>query len=147
MMRQSNSDGPILSALSEYDFDELVLVCPSDGCSNENSPATHKQFVIWFTQRLAEIHKNIRITAITAPLSDLNDFSGIKNAEKAALQLAASNDMETAITVFISPGTTLMAFAWAVALRGYSKCTVKLMISPRPESKPVYISVSDLQGL
>ena len=139
MTGQSETNGPVLSALLECRFSDLYLICPIDGHGTENSRETHNRFLQWFTKRLAAASVHTNINLVPACISDLNDLNGIREAERAALRLASNAAADGDITVYISPGTTLMAFAWAEAIREQNLSGIKLLVSPRADGQLTFI--------
>ena len=62
-------------------------------------------------------------------LQELNDTSGIYFSAVGALQQAIDNGAKS-ITAYLSPGTPVMAFSWALALLAFPRVDVKLVASP-----------------
>jgi len=140
MIGQSDTGGPLLSALLEFNFTDVFLLCPIDKYNVENSPETHARFLQWYSESLTETGKTVNISAVTADLLGLDDLVGIKSAERLAFQLGSKKVGESgSITIYISPGTSLMAFGWAEIIQENPNANVRLLMSPRAGSKPIFI--------
>jgi len=140
LTRQSVTDGPLLSALLELTFTDLFLLCPIDEYNIENSPETHTAFLKWYKERLTDAGKTTNVTIVPATVSGLDDLDSIRAVERRAFHFVSQNVGEGDIfTVYLSPGTSLMAFAWGEIIREYPNTNVRLLISPRVGSKPIYI--------
>lgn len=94
-----------------------------------NTPTGHQFYVNWLNEQLAELGINVNVILHECFLSELNDTEGIYfSAVKALTAAAAAQDSE--ITFFLSPGTPVMAFSWALAMLAFPGVDIKLLASP-----------------
>lgn len=94
-----------------------------------NTPIGHKFYEKWLKQQLAELKINVNIVVHECFLSELNDTEGIYFSAVEALT-AATKHQNSEITFFLSPGTPVMAFSWALAMLAFPKHNIKLLASP-----------------
>lgn len=94
-----------------------------------NTQAGHCFYQNWLKKQLAELNINANIVIKESFLQELNDTSGIYFSAVDALQQAI-DDQAMSITAYLSPGTPVMAFSWALALLAFPHIDVRLIVSP-----------------
>lgn len=94
-----------------------------------NTPIGHQFYVDWLKKQLAELGIAVNIVLQECFLTELNDTEGIYFSAVKALT-AATTDSNSEITFFLSPGTPVMAFSWALAMLAFPKHNIKLLASP-----------------
>jgi len=93
-----------------------------------NTPSGHRMFINWLEKQLAKRDIKLSIKLQECFLRELNDTEGIYfSAVKA---LADIQEPDSDITFFLSPGTPVMAFSWALAMMASPKRSIKLLASP-----------------
>lgn len=137
------STGPVLGALLTEDYEEVVILGFTQvGKSNEdnlsntqaseikdadlivvrrfinqfsNTEEAHTHFLVWLKKQLKDMGKNIKVSFNSVKLIHLNDTEGIYEAATQSLDLVAHKEGEKLVTLYLSPGTPVMAFVWAFA--------------------------------
>ncbi|MEL0613630.1 sigma-54 dependent transcriptional regulator [Marinomonas arenicola] len=94
--------GPIYSALSAFDFDEVVLLC-------NYSSQQGKSYVKWLESKLSD-QTSLRLTQVT--LVSPVDFSSIYVAANECLSELAQSNCE--LSILLSPGTPAMQAVWVL---------------------------------
>lgn len=69
-------------------------------------------------------------------LSSLNDVRSIDAGARKALRMALSDKEEKDIACFLSPGTPLMAYTWAMLTRSNPNLHLKVITSSNPQNPP-----------
>jgi hypothetical protein len=114
---------------------EVVL----EGVSNTSQG--HQLFVDWLTKRLAESEVNVAVHFQNHMLQKLNDASGIHSAALDALRFALQDLTEKQITVFVSPGTPIMAYTWALIARSNPHLNLAVIASSNPHLPPEEVHI------
>ena len=158
------SMGPVLSALHAEDYTDIVILAfthpektkskmdefeqkiegmkSSDSASKEfieqfsNSVDAHKYFAQWLDKSLSEAAKKVRIHFHSVSLSRLNDTEGIYEAANYALNAVENEESEKLVTLYLSPGTPVMAFVWAFAALRHPALKKRLIASSQPGKPP-----------
>lgn len=94
-----------------------------------NTPVGHQFYVDWLKKQLLELKITVNIVLHECFLTELNDTEGIYFSAVQALT-AATADQDNEITFFLSPGTPVMAFSWALAMLAFPGVNIKLLASP-----------------
>ena len=94
-----------------------------------NTPVGHQFYVDWLKKQLLELKITVNIVLHECFLTELNDTEGIYFSAVKALTAATTNS-NTDITFFLSPGTPVMAFSWALAMLAFPGVNIKLLASP-----------------
>ena len=94
-----------------------------------NTPVGHQFYVDWLKKQLLELKITVNIVLHECFLTELNDTEGIYFSAVQALT-AATADQDNEITFFLSPGTPVMAFSWALAMLAFPRVNIKLLASP-----------------
>lgn len=110
-----------------------------DGVSN--TAAGHALFIDWLKVELVNAGISCNIQLIPQELKHLNDARGIYNAAASALRLALDDVGEKTLTVFVSPGTPVMAYTWALIARANPQHNIAVIASSDPRKPPETISL------
>lgn len=94
-----------------------------------NTRTGHIFYQKWLTSQLTMLNTEVSLIIKECFLQELNDTSGIYFSAVGALQQAIDNGAMS-ITAYLSPGTPVMAFSWALALLAFPRVQVKLVASP-----------------
>ena len=114
-----------------------------------NTPNGHQFYFSWLRGELAKQEKQVRIIEQECFLKFLNDSNGIYcEALKSIEQVRAEYGTSAEITLFISPGTPVMAFSWAFAALVNSDINLSILVSPDSrkgfETVPLPYQLKDL---
>ena len=109
-----------------------------------NTTPAHKYFIRWLESKIPENPANpINVSLGFTPvkLKRLNDTEGIYAAAVHLLETIADGCAaeETFVTLFLSPGTPVMAYCWAMAALKYPQFKKRLIASPDPRKGPEVI--------
>lgn len=106
-----------------------------------NTPAAHAHFVRWLKTRVQAAGSSVRILFKGERLRELNDTEGIYACAMRALDYVAKEPAEKLVTLYLSPGTPVMAFVWALAALRYPGLKKRLIVSPVIGKPPEAISL------
>ncbi len=94
-----------------------------------------------FQNFLKDANLPVRIHFLPQLLSHLNDARAIDQAARAALRLALADECEKDITCFLSPGTPVMAYTWAMVSRTNPSLHLHVIASSDPRKPPEEIEL------
>lgn len=95
-----------------------------------NTPGGHSFFISWLKSELHRHKKDVDIQYIECFLAKLNDSHGIySSALKAITEIRNTFGPQVTINLFISPGTPVMAFSWALAAMANSDLNISIISS------------------
>lgn len=136
------TDGPVLSALKTGEYSDAVVLAYTDAAkapssadapqtldSISNTPAAHDLFAAWLETSLAVSGVDVRVQVLPQVLTHLNDAVGIHTAATAAVRLALSDGDEKQVTTYVSPGTPVMAYTWALIARSNPQLNIRVISS------------------
>lgn len=83
--------------------------------SRSPTPPPRTHFARWLEERVHAAGTNTKVCFKSEKLRELNDTEGIYACAMDALDFAAKADGEKLVTLYLSPGTPVMAFVWALA--------------------------------
>lgn len=106
-----------------------------------NTTVAHEHFLAWLKEKATSIGGGARITFKGEKLRELNDTEGIYACAMRALDLVAREAGEKLVTLYLSPGTPVMAFVWAFAALGHPDLKKRLIASPVIGRAPESISL------
>ncbi len=106
-----------------------------------NTATGHTLFVNWLKAGIAAAGIICNIQIIPKELKHLNDAHGIYDSAASALKLALSDVEEKMLTVFISPGTPVMAYTWALLARANPQHNIAVIASSDPRKPPEKIDL------
>lgn len=94
-----------------------------------NTTTAHKHFARWLKSKVDNAGGNTKILYKSAKLRELNDTEGIFACAMRALDFVRKETGEKLVTLYLSPGTPVMAFVWALAALGYPELKKRLIAS------------------
>lgn len=159
------STGPVLGALLAEDYTDVIILGfthpdksknKADGFQQKienikgsdpaagrkfvdqfsNSVEAHNHFTQWLEKQLRDAAKKVDVHFHSVALKHLNDTEGIYEAATQALNAVAASEGEKLVTLYLSPGTPVMAFVWAFAALRHPNLKKRLIASSQPERPP-----------
>ena len=106
-----------------------------------NTVTGHTIFIEWLKKEIAAAGITVNIQIIPKKLRHLNDADGIYKAASAALKLALDDASEKTLTSFVSPGTPVMAYTWALIARTNPQLDIGVISSSDPRKPPEKIEL------
>ncbi|WP_413674425.1 Card1-like endonuclease domain-containing protein [Massilia cellulosiltytica] len=106
-----------------------------------NTPAAHAHFANWLKGKVEAAGGQTDIWFKSEKLRELNDTEGIYACAMRALDFAAKASGEKLVTLYLSPGTPVMAFVWSLAALRYPDLKKRLIVSPVIGKPPEAISL------
>ncbi|CAB3910185.1 hypothetical protein LMG26846_04969 [Achromobacter insuavis] len=106
-----------------------------------NTPAAHAHFANWLNGKVQAAGGQTDIWFKSEKLRELNDTDGIYACAMRALDFAAKASGEKLVTLYLSPGTPVMAFVWSLAALRYPDLKKRLIVSPVIGKPPETISL------
>lgn len=157
--------GPVLGALLAEDYTDVVILGFTHPDKTEDradefqqktaeiegfNPATarplldrfsntveaHNHFNQWIEMQLQDAGKKVEVSFHSVNLKHLNDTEGIYEAATQSLNTVAALEGEKLVTLYLSPGTPVMAFVWAFAALRHPTLKKRLIASSQPEMPP-----------
>ena len=162
--------GPILGALLAEDYTDMVILGFTNPDKTENradefqkkiseiegfDPETTRQFLDlfsntaeahnhfnqWLEKQLRDAGKKVCVRFHPVGLMHLNDTEGIYEAATQSLNTVAALEGEKLVTLYLSPGTPVMAFVWAFAALRNPTLKKRLIASSQPGRPPEKITL------
>ncbi|ENN6981756.1 DUF1887 family protein [Vibrio parahaemolyticus] len=150
--------GPVLGALLAEDYTDVVILGFTHPDKSENKadefqqkiagvegsePAAARQFIDlfsntgaahyhfngWLKKQLRDAGKKADVRFHPVELTHLNDTEGIYEAATQSLNAVAASEGEKLVTLYLSPGTPVMAFVWAFAALRHPTLKKRLIAS------------------
>ena len=106
-----------------------------------NTDKAHEHFVNWLELKLAGLGKSTRVSMQSIFLQKLNDTEGIYEAATEYLDNVQNIEGDKLVTVYLSPGTAVMAFVWAFVALRYPNLKKRLIVSSNANLPPETISL------
>jgi len=106
-----------------------------------NTSVAHEHFETWLKKKAASVGNSARISFKSEELRELNDTEGIYAGAMRALDGVEREPGEKFVTLYLSPGTPVMAFVWALAALSYPELKKRLMASSVIGKVPEAISL------
>ena len=164
-LRLEETTGPVLGALLSDDYTDVVILgfTHPDKLENGNSSLqgktvndeyfdydtakqfmeqfsntekAHGHFIHWLVNKLQEVGKKVEVRLLPVLLRHLNDTEGIYEAATQSLNTVSELDGEKLVTLYLSPGTPVMAFVWAFAALKYPNLKKRLIGSSQSGKPP-----------
>ncbi len=101
-----------------------------------NTTAAHHHFNEWIKKQLRETGKKVDVCFHPVVLTHLNDTEGIYEAATQSLNRVAASQGEKLVTLYLSPGTPVMAFVWAFVALRHPTLKKRLIASSQPGRPP-----------
>jgi hypothetical protein len=157
--------GPVLGALMAEDYTDVVILGFTHPDKTENravefqqkiadiegsDPAAARQFIDlfsntgeahnhfnqWLKKQLLDAGKKVDVRFHSVGLKHLNDTEGVYEAATQSLNTVAASEGEKLVTLYLSPGTPVMAFIWAFAALRHPTLKKRLIASSQPGRPP-----------
>ena len=106
-----------------------------------NSFEAHNHFIQWLEKQLQDANKKVALHFLPVDLKHLNDTEGIYDAATQSLNMVAASEGEKQVTLYLSPGTPVMAFVWAFAALRHPTLKKRLIASSQPGRPPEAIAL------
>lgn len=106
-----------------------------------NSVEAHNHFTQWLEKQLRDAGKKVNVHFHPVGLKHLNDTEGIYEAATQSLNTVAASEGEKLVTLYLSPGTPVMAFVWAFAALRHPTLKKRLIASSQPGRPPERIAL------
>ena len=106
-----------------------------------NTAIAHEHFIGWLKSRVQDVDGSVKICFKSEKLRELNDTEGIYACAMRALDWVAQEVGDKFVTLYLSPGTPVMAFVWAFAALGHPALKKRLIASPVIGKPPETISL------
>jgi len=101
-----------------------------------NTASGHALFMEWLKAELSENGISCDVQMLPKELKHLNDARGIYNAAASAVKIVLEDAGDKALTVYISPGTPVMAYTWALIARVNPQHNIAVIASSDPSKPP-----------
>ncbi|MEQ6970776.1 Card1-like endonuclease domain-containing protein [Pectobacterium polaris] len=101
-----------------------------------NTGDAHHHFNEWLKKQLRDAGKKVDVRFHPVGLTHLNDTEGIYEAATQSLNAVAASEGEKLVTLYLSPGTPVMAFVWAFAALRHTTLKKRLIASSQPRKPP-----------
>lgn len=165
-----SSDGPILNVIKDSDYTDVVVLGYVDKHKKElcdfeanlksakesfakndtkninsfinkysNTNITYNHFKSWLLQNNS--NKNIDFSFNSVQLSYLNDTDGIYNVVSKVMHAVDKLKISKEVHLFLSPGTPVMAFVWALISMRYPNIQIKLLASSVIGKKAEFVNL------
>lgn len=106
-----------------------------------NTPTAHGYFSRWLTAKIHTAGSSTKVWCKSEKLRELNDTEGIYACAMRALDFVAKEAGEKVVTLYLSPGTPVMAFVWALTALGHPELKMRLIASSVIGKPPETISL------
>jgi len=106
-----------------------------------NTPAGHAIVEDWLKTEITAACLACNVQFIPNALKHLNDAQGIYDAAASALKLALSRSEEKTLTSYVSPGTPVMAYTWALIARANPQHDIEVISSSDSRKPPELIDL------
>lgn len=106
-----------------------------------NTAVAHEHFETWLKKKATSVGNSASISFKSEKLRELNDTEGIYAGAMRALDSVEREPGEKLVTLYLSPGTPVMAFVWALAALSYPELKKRLMASSVIGKAPEAISL------
>ena len=96
----------------------------------------HELFTEWLQGELTALDVKVEIRVIPQELKRLNDAPGIHAAATAAVRVTLDDPADKRVTTYVSPGTPVMAYTWALIARSNPQLNIGVISSSDPRMPP-----------
>lgn len=101
-----------------------------------NTTLAHDHYVNWLKKSMEMVGCATQVNFCPIKLRKLNDTDGIYEAANSAMSLVSREHPDSMISLFLSPGTPVMAFVWALVALNYPRIKKRLISSSQPTKSP-----------
>jgi hypothetical protein len=109
--------------------------------SVSNTESGHEFFEGWLRDRMKALGVDVSIRVVPKALAHLNDAAGIYEAAASAVGAALADPTEKRVTSYVSPGTPVMAYTWALIARSHPNLDIGVLSSSDPRLPPERIAL------
>lgn len=106
-----------------------------------NTETGHELFSDWLQHQLAAVGAQLTVRVIPRALKQLNDVSGIYDAAASAVRVALEDPSDKRVTTYVSPGTPVMAYTWALIARSNPQLSIGVISNSDPRNPPERIDL------
>lgn len=106
-----------------------------------NTASGHELFTGWLQGELKTLGIDVDIRVIPKELKQLNDAPGIHSAAAAAVLVALEDPVDKRVTTYVSPGTPVMAYTWALIARSNPQLNIGVISSSDPRMPPEQVEL------
>lgn len=106
-----------------------------------NTETGHEVFEEWLSHRLDRLGVKVAIQVVPQKLTHLNDAAGIYTAAATAVAVALEDPGEKQVTTYLSPGTPVMAYTWALIARSNPALRLNVISTSDPRRPPERIEL------
>ncbi len=106
-----------------------------------NTPEGHSLFRDWLHAEIGRRDLGVDIRVVPKELASLNDSKGIYNAAAEALDVVLDVEGDKELTLYLSPGTPVMAFTWAFVSLINPALKLRVIVSPDHRRPPVEVEM------
>jgi hypothetical protein len=106
-----------------------------------NTASGHEVFSVWLRGSLDALGVKVSIQFIPSELKKLNDARGVHAAATEAVRAALRDPDEKRVTTYVSPGTPVMAYTWALIARSNPQLMIGVISSSDPRKPPEQIEL------
>jgi hypothetical protein len=106
-----------------------------------NTTVAHEHFEAWLKKKAFNLDSGGSISFRSEKLCELNDTEGIYAGAMRAMDWVARESGEKLVSLYLSPGTPVMAFVWALAALNYPELKKRLLASSVIGKEPEAISL------
>lgn len=106
-----------------------------------NTSVANEHFAGWLRAKFEKPDGSVQISFKSETLRELNDTEGIYACATRALDLVAQEPGDKLVTLYLSPGTPVMAFVWAIAALAHPMLKKRLIASPVIGKPPATVSL------
>ena len=106
-----------------------------------NTEAAHNHFENWLKKQLEHHEERVKIFLKPVCLKYLNDTESIYEAAIKLLDSISGQKEEKLVTLYLSPGTPVMAFVWAFTALSHPDIKKRMIASSHPNKPPEVISL------
>ena len=108
-----------------------------------NTQLAHDHYCEWLKASLEKNGITVRVIFQKVMLKKLNDTDGIYESANRAMSVVAKTCPTAMVTLFLSPGTPVMAFVWAMAALNFPRLKKRLISSSQPGKGPETIKLPE----
>lgn len=101
-----------------------------------NTPEGHELFAQWLLGEIRARKLGTAIRVVQKELESLSDARGTYEAAAEALDVVLSTEGEREVTLYLSPGTPVMAFTWAFVSLMNPELNLRVIASPDYRREP-----------
>lgn len=130
----AGTPSPDRTLLSPSDVQQIV-----DAVSNTETG--HDLFAGWLKNQLSAMGIPVAVRVVPWALNQLNDAAGIYDAAATAVRVALEDPSDKQVTTYVSPGTPVMAYTWALIVRSNPQLSIGVISSSDPCRPPERIDL------